>query len=222
MFGRRDRCLLVLSQLAGVPYQHLATLTAGDVTVAAGAATITAAGQTRTVEAVRRSGAVRAVRDHPLAADPRRDRHQDRHPRGLDAPRKAESLTSESPHVCRGTARARRPVGRPPAAGAGQPVGTRPVPADPDVTARGVPAGPGPAGRDHHGAPGPGRSSHGRRAGAAHSPTRSRQHRLHETAGAGGVGTAARPTSPSWPASPTNSPTSTGRPPRSTSGSTSS
>ena len=24
MFGRRDRCLLVLSQLAGVPYQHLA------------------------------------------------------------------------------------------------------------------------------------------------------------------------------------------------------
>ena len=32
MFGRRDRCLLVLSQLAGVPYRHLATLTAGDVT----------------------------------------------------------------------------------------------------------------------------------------------------------------------------------------------
>ena len=28
MFGRRDRCLLVLSQLAGVPYQHLATLRA--------------------------------------------------------------------------------------------------------------------------------------------------------------------------------------------------
>ena len=24
MFGRRDRCLLVLSQLAGVPYKHLA------------------------------------------------------------------------------------------------------------------------------------------------------------------------------------------------------
>ena len=33
MFGRRDRALLVLSQLAGVPYQHLARLTAGDVTV---------------------------------------------------------------------------------------------------------------------------------------------------------------------------------------------
>ena len=36
MFGRRDRCLLVLSQVAGVPYRHLATLTPGDVTVADG------------------------------------------------------------------------------------------------------------------------------------------------------------------------------------------
>src|SRR6476661_8016773 len=34
IFGRRDRCLLVLSQLGGVPYKHLAMLTAGDVTVA--------------------------------------------------------------------------------------------------------------------------------------------------------------------------------------------
>jgi hypothetical protein len=32
VFGRRDRCLLVLSQLARVPYRHLATLTAGDIT----------------------------------------------------------------------------------------------------------------------------------------------------------------------------------------------
>src|SRR5664279_1441804 len=31
MFGGRDRCLLVLSQLAGVPYRHLATLTAGGL-----------------------------------------------------------------------------------------------------------------------------------------------------------------------------------------------
>ncbi len=31
MFGRRDRALLVLSRLAGVPYRHLAALTAGDV-----------------------------------------------------------------------------------------------------------------------------------------------------------------------------------------------
>jgi hypothetical protein len=40
MFGRRDRCLLVPSQLAGVPYQALATVTAGDVSVEAGQATI--------------------------------------------------------------------------------------------------------------------------------------------------------------------------------------
>jgi len=40
MFGRRDRCLLVLSQLAGVPYRYLATLTAGDLTVADGGVTI--------------------------------------------------------------------------------------------------------------------------------------------------------------------------------------
>jgi len=40
MFGRRDRCLLVLSQLAGVPYGHLATMTAGDISIADGVATI--------------------------------------------------------------------------------------------------------------------------------------------------------------------------------------
>jgi hypothetical protein len=40
MFGRRDRCLLVLSELAGVPYRHLAALTAGDITIADGVATI--------------------------------------------------------------------------------------------------------------------------------------------------------------------------------------
>ena len=34
MFGRRDRCLLVLSQLARVPYQHLATVSAGDICTA--------------------------------------------------------------------------------------------------------------------------------------------------------------------------------------------
>jgi hypothetical protein len=41
MFGRRDRCLLVLSQLAGVPYRHLSALTVGEVNVADGTATIT-------------------------------------------------------------------------------------------------------------------------------------------------------------------------------------
>jgi hypothetical protein len=39
MFGRRDRCLLVLSQLAGMPYRALATVTAGDLTLADGQAT---------------------------------------------------------------------------------------------------------------------------------------------------------------------------------------
>src|SRR6478609_1308287 len=39
IFGRRDRCLLVLSQLAGVPYRHLATLVAGDIAVVDGIAT---------------------------------------------------------------------------------------------------------------------------------------------------------------------------------------
>ena len=44
MFGRRDRCLLVLSQLAGVvPYRHLATLTGGDISIADGAVMIRAA-----------------------------------------------------------------------------------------------------------------------------------------------------------------------------------
>jgi hypothetical protein len=40
MFGRRDRALLVLSQVAGVPYQHIAVLTAGDIMVADKTATI--------------------------------------------------------------------------------------------------------------------------------------------------------------------------------------
>jgi len=40
MFGRRDRALLVLAQFAGVPYKHLARLTAGDISVADGCASI--------------------------------------------------------------------------------------------------------------------------------------------------------------------------------------
>ena len=43
MFGRRDRCLLVLSQLAGVPYRHLARLTTGDIYIADGVVTIRSA-----------------------------------------------------------------------------------------------------------------------------------------------------------------------------------
>ena len=43
MFGRRHRYLLVLSQLAGVPYTHLATLTAGDISLIEATATIRSA-----------------------------------------------------------------------------------------------------------------------------------------------------------------------------------
>jgi hypothetical protein len=43
MFGRRDRALLVLSQLAGVPYRRLAVLTAGDIHIEEGVATIRSA-----------------------------------------------------------------------------------------------------------------------------------------------------------------------------------
>jgi hypothetical protein len=40
--GRRDRAVLVLSQVAGLSDEHIAGLTAGDVVIADGAATITA------------------------------------------------------------------------------------------------------------------------------------------------------------------------------------
>lgn len=49
MFGRQDRCLPVMSQLAGVPYQDLATLTAGDITLLDGTATIRSAAGAWTV-----------------------------------------------------------------------------------------------------------------------------------------------------------------------------
>lgn len=52
LFGQRDRCLLVLSQLAGIPHRQLARVTAADVTVAGGVATIAGAGRTWTVDAV--------------------------------------------------------------------------------------------------------------------------------------------------------------------------
>jgi hypothetical protein len=51
LFGQRDRCLLVLSQLARIPHQQLARLTAGNITITAGVATINADGRTWTDEA---------------------------------------------------------------------------------------------------------------------------------------------------------------------------
>ena len=49
MFGRRDRALLVLSQLAGLPYTRIATLTAGDIEITDGTAAITTPAGTWTV-----------------------------------------------------------------------------------------------------------------------------------------------------------------------------
>ena len=46
VFGRRDRCLLVLAELAGVPYKHIASLTAGDLALDDGTVLITVGGAT--------------------------------------------------------------------------------------------------------------------------------------------------------------------------------
>ena len=113
MFGRRDRCLLVLSQLARIPHQHLASLTAGDITVADGVATITVGRPDQNRGGGGGSGAVRALRDRPLAAHPRRDRHQDRHPRRSPTTSdKATSLTSAVDRTCAAN-RSRSTTGRP-------------------------------------------------------------------------------------------------------------
>jgi hypothetical protein len=50
--GRRDRALLTLSQLAGLPYGNIAELTAGDVSVADGTATISTPGGRTKLHAV--------------------------------------------------------------------------------------------------------------------------------------------------------------------------
>src|SRR6478735_2016891 len=101
LFGQRDRCLLVLSQLAQIPHRHLAQLMAGDVTVTAGVATITIAGQVRTVGAVDDPvlcgpcAIARWLQTHDVIvtkiATPAVSRHL----------RKLESLISTSPHTCR-------------------------------------------------------------------------------------------------------------------------
>ena len=79
MFGRRDRCLLVLSQLAGVPYRHLATLTAGDIHIEEGVATIRSAAGEWTLGAADDVDLVRAVRGRPVAEDPGPGRHETEH-----------------------------------------------------------------------------------------------------------------------------------------------
>jgi hypothetical protein len=106
MFGRRDRCLLVLSQLAGVPYQQLATLTVGDITLIEGTAMIRSTGGAWELPpahdgllcgpcAITRWA--RALDLEIIAVSPR----------VLAASiRKAVPVTDRSPHLCRST----RPV----------------------------------------------------------------------------------------------------------------
>ena len=101
LFGQRDRCLLVLSQLAQIPHKHLAGLVGGDLTVTAGVATIRVADRTRIVSAVDDPvlcgpcAIARWLQTHDVIvtqiATPAVARHL----------RKLESLTSTSPHVCR-------------------------------------------------------------------------------------------------------------------------
>ena len=101
LFGQRDRCLLVLSQLARIPHRHLAHLMAGDVTVADGLATIRVAGQVRTVAAVDDPvlcgpcAIARWLQTHDVIvtkiATPAVSKHL----------RKLEPLISTSPHACR-------------------------------------------------------------------------------------------------------------------------
>lgn len=103
MFGRRDRCLLVLSQLAGIPYRHLASLTVGNITLAAGDATISTAAGTWSISAADDPvvcgpcAVARWLRVLNLAAT--------RYVTGViaDALDKAPAVISESPHLCRST-----------------------------------------------------------------------------------------------------------------------
>ena len=147
MFGRRDRCLLVLSQLAGVPYQHLATLTAGDVTVADGTATITTPALTWTLRPADDGllcgpcAVTRWLRILNLVVT--RPSNRDI----AQALKKAKPATSGSPHLCRSTRGSGRRDPGGAVAAADRPMGLRAVPgaaADPALV---VPPRPGPARR---------------------------------------------------------------------------
>ena len=103
MFGRRDRCLLVLSQLAGVPYRHLATLTAGDVTMVDGTAMITARAVTWTLRPADDGllcgpcAVTRWLRILDLVVTRPSSRDI------AEALKKARPWSSGSPHLCRST-----------------------------------------------------------------------------------------------------------------------
>ena len=141
MFGRRDRCLLVLSQLAGVPYKHLATMTAGDIAFTDGVATITSPAGRWSLRP-----ADDAVLCGPCAIA--------RWLRVIDlavtkistsalkaAVGKADRLTDESPHLCRSNKKLNEATIDGAAVPADQPVGRTPVPAGTDDAALAVPTG---------------------------------------------------------------------------------
>jgi hypothetical protein len=93
----------VLSQLAGVPYRHLATLTAGGVTVTGGTATITTPALTWTLRPAGDGllcgpcAAVRWLRILNLVVT--RPNNRDI----AQALKKAKPASSGSPHLCRST-----------------------------------------------------------------------------------------------------------------------
>jgi len=101
IFGRRDRCLLVLSQLAGVPYRQLATLVAGDIAVVDGIATVIGSAGMWTIAAHEDPvvcaccAVTRWLRVLDLATTKINT--------GIvaDAVGRAEAVTGASPHLCR-------------------------------------------------------------------------------------------------------------------------
>jgi hypothetical protein len=101
LFGRRDRCLLVLSQLARIPHRHLADLAAGAITLTDGVVTISVAGRTETIKAVDDPvvcgpcAVARWLRTHQVIVTRIATRAVATH---LD---KVKAPTSSSPHACR-------------------------------------------------------------------------------------------------------------------------
>ena len=101
--GRRDRALLVLSYMAGLSYDNIATLTVGDITVSDGVATIRTPGGTTTLRQA----------DDGLLCGPcalARWLHAldmtTLYPNGLVIAAviaRAVPLTADSPHLCQGT-----------------------------------------------------------------------------------------------------------------------
>ena len=100
LFGQRDRCLLVLSQLARIPHRQLAQLTAADVSVVGGVATIGGAGRAWAVDRVADPvlcgpcAVARWLTTHRIIVTKIATRAAADH---LDA---AESVVGDSAHVC--------------------------------------------------------------------------------------------------------------------------